>query len=228
MQINSPMNWYDYRIVFPAFAGKGTVAVKTLQAGADTFARQTENPIIVSVNDVEKYLKQKRFSKIFKHGRIFNDPLTGNGDSLLLAFLRIKPTEEEKTAYNGLLSKMSRMLGINYDQKDSMNISALEWAMAGENKDVLKLFEGKKLTIDPLLYNVYKQIKNQNFKIALIEMGIYRPPVFETNEEKQAIVKSILISKYKKKNVDDSCVENIVNSLSNNDNVITQEIFGVL
>ncbi len=177
MQIQAITNRNNYKIQYPRFMGRPKVATKPIQVAADSFVRSAEKPIFGTIRDIKNYLKIN-VDKI-KDGEIFNTPITKDGDSLLMAFLHIKPIEEEEEEYESLLYKMEKMPKINYDQKDSMDMTALEWMMSAENFALLDLMKDKKLTQDPMTHTTYKHIKNPEFRKALVESGVYKP-MFET------------------------------------------------
>ena len=168
MLIQAITNQSNYKIQFPRFTGSPRVATKPIQAAADSFVRSAEKPVFDTIRDIKNYLKIN-VDKI-KDGEIFNTPLTKDGDSLLMAFLHIKPIEEEEEEYESLLYKMEKMPKINYDQKDSMDMTSLEWMMSAENFALLDLMKDKKLTQDPMTHTTYKHIKNPEFRKALVEL----------------------------------------------------------
>jgi len=161
---------------------------------ADNFVKLSDVPLLVTIKDIKNCLKLNA-DKI-QGGKIFNMPITKDGDSLLMAFLHIKPIREEYEEYKELLKQMAEMSGINYDQKDSMDMTALEWVITTENSEVLSLMKGQKLTQDPMLYNAYKNIKNPEFKKALLESGLYTLPSYKTPEEQEITISSIINKKY--------------------------------
>ena len=188
MKVQQITNQNNYRTQSLRFRGLpfGGQYVQTITGMTDSFAKSAEPPILVTIADIRNYLKQNA-DKIL-NGKIFNTPLTKDGDSLLMAFLHIKPLEEERDMYDSIVLQMSRLGDINYDQKDSMDITALEWVMKTENSDVLSLMKEQQLTQDPMLIYAYKSIKSPEFKKALLESGIYIPPVVETKEEQNIVV----------------------------------------
>jgi len=219
MLIQEITNHNSYKINFPKFKGSAVKAPQTAQ-GADTFIKSAEQSVFVTIADIKNYLKQNA-DKIL-NGRIFNIPLTKDGDSLLMAFLHIKPIREEYEECKELLKQMAEMSEINYDQKDSMDMTALEWVMTTENAELLSLMKGQKLTQDPMLYNAYKNIKNPEFKKALLESGTYIPPVLETEEEQRVLVSSIINRKHNV--IAYSVVNNVVNALCNNEKEIQNDM----
>ena len=139
----------------PAF--RSVRVLQHTKPGTDSFVRLKNAPVFVAVSDVKAFLEQNKFKVLLGNGEIFNRPVTDNGDSLLMNFLRITPFEDEIDDYNKIISQMSKMRGIDYNQKDSGSIPALEWIILHENPELLKLVKGKKLdtsNISPALYKL--------------------------------------------------------------------------
>lgn len=210
----------NYKIRFLKFKGGSSQAIAPVGSiVSDTIAKSSEKPVFTAIRDIANYLNAN--ADRIENGKIFNYPITKEGDSLLMAFFHMDPLKEEQNEYESILFKMSKMPEINYDQKDSVNLTALEWVVMSESLDELALMKGKKVSYDPMLFNAYKRIKNPEFRKALLESELYIPPVCETKEEQKIIVSSIINKKHD--GISDSLVENIVKTLCNNENKISNE-----
>ena len=78
----------------PAFRGANRV-LQSAKSSADTFVRTYDNQVISTVESIRNFLSRNKLRIFFRNGKFFNKHTT-EGDSLLLAFLHIKPLEEEK------------------------------------------------------------------------------------------------------------------------------------
>lgn len=188
------------------------------KAGRDTFV-QAEKVAFHTIEDISKYLEINK-NKIM-NGKIFNEPVSEGGETLLMSLLSIKPLPEEKMAYKSILFDMSQMTEINYDQKDLCGISTLEWIMIKEDSQILTLIKNKELKQDPLLENIYKRITNPNFKTELIKLDIYKPSIYETINEQRALVSTLLSSV--DTDIDEALVDKVTIALQNSDEHISNE-----
>lgn len=64
--------------------------------------------------------------KEFSKGEVFNYPVDEEKNTLLLNFLDITPTEENKDKYNKVIDILSKMPNVDYNKKDKFGISAVE------------------------------------------------------------------------------------------------------
>ena len=192
------------------------------KANGDAFIR-SEKSILCTIKDVCEYLSRNK-SKV-EDGKIFNKPIN-NGDSLLMQFLHITPLESEMPEYKSLLFDMARMDKIDYNQKDSLGMSALEWIMTREEPLILSLIIGKELTKDQMLENTYKSIKNPEFRNELIRSDIYRPQVYATPEEQEIFIDTML--NQNELEADTSIQQEIIKSMRNNEGYISNETSAIL
>lgn len=221
MRIQSITNITDNKLnVQKPKNGVNTVS-PSFKAGKDAFVKSKK--VLCTMKDIRNYLEQNK-GKI-ENGKIFNEPL-GDGDSLLMQFIHITPNDSEMSDYKSILFDMLKMEKINYDQKDSFKISALEWIMGREEPMILSLIKDKELTKDPKLEYTYKQIKNPEFRNELITLDIYRPHVYATEEEQNVLIDSILSQNNFE--ADTSLKQEIIKSMQNKNGHISNDISAVL
>ena len=102
--------------------------------------------------------------KEFSKGEVFNYPVDEEKNTLLLNFLDITPTEENKDKYNKVIDILSKMPNVDYNKKDKFGISAVEKILNSENHQAIKLIENIEIPYSKELDLVYEQITNHLFK----------------------------------------------------------------
>ena len=109
----------------------------------------------------EKYLEMlENYTPMAEH---FNKKINDKGDTLLTQFFDVVP-DDGKTLYNKIIDILKNIKGLDYNQKDSGNISCLEKIMNAENEEVLPLVQDFEFNYTPELEYTFANIKNKNFK----------------------------------------------------------------
>ena len=160
-----PISGYNYNTVcLPKFRSKPITPV------TDTFNKSLKEYTFYTISDIKQYLQDNANNLL--EGEIFNKPVTKDGNSLLMALAHIKPIPEDESDYIYILYKMSKLPKIDYNQKDEMNISFVEWVLRAEKEELLDLIKDKKLPYDPILNETFYNIKNPDFKQKVIGANI--------------------------------------------------------
>ena len=164
----SSQNDYKWQL---KFKGSAIVTPQEAHVAADTFVKTAKDLSFYTIKNIYNYLKINE--SIINNGQIFNTPVTKDGDSLLCSLVRIKPTPDEELEYESLIFKMSQMKDIDYDQKDSTDVSVKEWILTSENEKLFSLIENKNLEWDSMLMKAFDRIKNPEFKERVINSEFY-------------------------------------------------------
>ena len=117
----------------------------------------------------EKYLEMlENYTPTAEH---FNKKINDKGDTLLTQFFDVVP-DDGKTLYNKIIDILKNIKGLDYNRRDSGNISCLEKIMNAENKEVLPLVQDFEFNYAPELEYTFANIKNQNFKNKVQRLNI--------------------------------------------------------
>ena len=106
----------------------------------------------------------------------FNDKVTDDGETLLMALAHVQPTKENLDKYMELVDDLSRRPSsiIDYNQKDSMGVPFIDHVLNSENAPLLLLASScEKLKYEPELDNTFDNIKNPEFKQMVLDLDIF-------------------------------------------------------
>lgn len=107
---------------------------------------------------------------------VFNDKVTDDGESLLMALVHVQPTEENMDKYMELVDDLSRRpIGlIDYNQKDSTGVPFIDHVLNSENAPLLLLASScADLRYEPELDNTFDNIKDPEFKKMVLDLDIF-------------------------------------------------------
>jgi len=128
--------------------------------------------VVCTLDDINNYLTE-HFSEIDK-GRIFNKPVTKDGESLLIALTKILPDDNNIDAYIKLVNNMIKLTHIEYNQKDTLGVPAIAHVLNSQNKILFAAFtKCNNLRYDPYLDTEFNNIKDSEFKDFVINSHIF-------------------------------------------------------
>ena len=85
-------------------------------------------------------------------------------DDIINSIADIVPLENNKTKYKEMIRLLKNLKQINYDKKDSYDISVIEKIMNAENYELLEVVKDSGIKYLPELDFVYTNISDKNFK----------------------------------------------------------------
>lgn len=128
-------------------------------------------------------LEDKRIKQRYSNGEAFNYKLTNNNDDTLLTkFFDIVPTNENIKDYTKILEIMKNTKNINYNQKDSNEISIIEKILNSENLETLDFVKNINFNYQREIDFAFKNIKNLEFKYKIKNLKIQYPNIMEAIE----------------------------------------------
>ncbi len=160
----------------------------TIHAAVDQYFGRESNPesnkiaekkllpissLICTLDDIINYLDTHEREND-NWGFIFNEPVTKDGETLLMALAHVKPTSENIDKYKDLVERMIKMKYINYNQSDSLNIPLIDHIINSENELLLAAASNTgQLIYTPELENTFNRIKNPEFKRLVLEANLF-------------------------------------------------------
>ena len=134
--------------------------------------------VVCTFNDINNYLMEHMTE--LGGGKIFNKPVTKDGESLLMALAHVQPDKDNIDSYIKLVKSMLKMPSIDYNQKDSMDIPFIAHVLNSQNKILFAAVTGcKDLKYDPSLEFEFNSITDPEFKELVL-----KTPIFENLENK--------------------------------------------
>ena len=147
--------------------------------------------LVCTLDDILEYIdKNKEWNdyrqQYYIDNDAFNNPVTKDGESLLMALAHVLPTAENADKYAKLVDELSHCY-IDFNQKDSMGISFIEHVLNSKNRFLLTLvgyhyakdglngpyntYHG--LRYEPILENVFNSIEDQDFKDTVLKLDLF-------------------------------------------------------
>lgn len=147
--------------------------------------------LVCTLDDIIEYIdKNKEWNdyrqKYYIDNDAFNNPVTKDGESLLMALAHVLPTAENAYKYAKLVDELGHCY-IDFNQKDSMGISFIEHVLNSKNRFLLTLvgyhyakdglngpyntYHG--LRYEPILENVFNSIEDQDFKDTVLKLDLF-------------------------------------------------------
>ena len=139
------------------------IEIQDISRFMDIIYRQPDRDFS-NLDNICAVLDLPEVKKEFSNGEVFNYPVDEEKNTLLLNFLDITPTEENKDKYNKVIDILSKMPNVDYNKKDKFGISAVEKILNSENHQAIKLIENIEIPYSKELDLVYEQITNHLFK----------------------------------------------------------------
>lgn len=139
------------------------IEIQDISRFMDIIYRQPDRDFS-NLDNICAVLDLPEVKKEFYKGEVFNYPVDEEKNTLLLNFLDITPTEENKDKYNKVIDILSKMPNVDYNKKDKFGISAVEKILNSENHQAIKLIENIEIPYSKELDLVYEQITNHLFK----------------------------------------------------------------
>ena len=124
-----------------------------------------------TLDDILKYYQESR-EDLFA----FNDKVTEDGESLLMALVHVQPTEKNMEKYLELVEDLSGRPQriIDYNQKDSTGVPFIDHVLNTENVPLLMLASSRDdLRYEPELDNTFDNIKDPGFKQMVLDFDIF-------------------------------------------------------
>lgn len=147
--------------------------------------------LVCTIDDIlaymDKHKKWNDYEQVYKiDDEAFNNPVTIDGESLLIALAHVLPSAENAVKYENLIDRLSRCY-IDFNQKDSMGISFIEHVLNSQNRFLLTLigfhyarnglggaynsYYG--LRYEPALENVFNNIRDEDFKNLVLKLDLF-------------------------------------------------------
>jgi len=135
--------------------------------------------VVCTFKDINNYLMEHMAE--LGGGKIFNKPVTKDGESLLMALAHVKPDKDNIDSYIKLVKSMLKMPFIDYNQKDAMGIPFIAHVLNSQNKVLFAAVTGcKDLKYDPSLEFEFNNITDPEFKELVL-----KTPIFENAQNKE-------------------------------------------
>lgn len=130
--------------------------------------------ISCTVDDILKYLEKPL---TYDWYRACNEPVTIDGESLLIALARIKPNAENYEKYAkilGMLEVCRKCNTLDFNQKDSLGVPFIDHVLNSENEPLL-LFasQANDLKYEPALEKTFDNIRNPEFKKLVLKLNLF-------------------------------------------------------
>lgn len=156
-------------------------ALKKLEVPADDLL--PVDSVVCTLDDINNYFIEHMTE--VSGGRIFNKPVTKDGESLLMALAHVKPDKDNIDSYIKLVKSMLKMPYIEYNQKDSMDVPFIAHVLNSQNKVLFAAVTGcKDLKYDPSLEFEFNNITDPEFKELVLKTSIFEN---EQNKEFKTI-----------------------------------------
>lgn len=130
---------------------------------------------ICTIDDITNYLLE-HITEV-DGGRIFNKPVTKDGESLLIGLVHVLPDKDNPdnlTKYINLVKNMGKMPHINYNQKDFMGLPAIAHVLNSQNELLLAAFTScNDLRYDTTLEFEFNRITDPKFKQKVLDSHLF-------------------------------------------------------
>lgn len=136
---------------------------------------------VCTLDDIIKYVNQNKkwndYNQVYYIDYDpFNEPVTEDGETLLIALTRILPNAENAEKYRQLIEDLTEHLGlhIDFNQKDRMGISFIEHVINSKNLFLLTLAaHANDLKYEPEMEYAFNRIDDEEFKRTVISLDLF-------------------------------------------------------